>query len=39
MVVPNLHEFTVHAPAVAESVKPGNFVVLRARHPRSVLIA
>jgi ferredoxin/flavodoxin---NADP+ reductase len=30
MIVPNLHEFTVHAPAVAESVKPGNFIILRA---------
>ena len=30
MIVPNLHEFTVHAPAVAASVKPGNFVIVRA---------
>jgi len=29
MIVPNLHEFTVHAPAVAESVKPGNFIIVR----------
>ena len=29
MIVPNLHEFTVEAPAVAESVKPGNFVIVR----------
>jgi ferredoxin--NADP+ reductase len=29
MIVPNLHEFTVLAPAVAESVKPGNFVIVR----------
>lgn len=30
MIVPNLHEFTVRAPAVAESVKPGQFVIMRA---------
>ena len=30
MIVPNLHEFIVRAPAVAESVKPGNFVIVRA---------
>jgi ferredoxin--NADP+ reductase len=30
MIVPNLHEFTVEAPAVAQSVKPGNFVIVRA---------
>jgi ferredoxin--NADP+ reductase len=29
MIVPNLHEFTVLAPAVAESMKPGNFVIVR----------
>ncbi|OGD30582.1 MAG: ferredoxin-NADP reductase [Candidatus Aminicenantes bacterium RBG_13_63_10] len=29
MIVPNLHEFTVEAPAVAESIKPGNFVIVR----------
>ncbi|MBM3310263.1 MAG: sulfide/dihydroorotate dehydrogenase-like FAD/NAD-binding protein [Candidatus Aminicenantes bacterium] len=29
MIVPNLHEFTVEAPAVAESVRPGNFVIVR----------
>jgi len=29
MIVPNMHEFTVRAPAVAESVKPGNFIMLR----------
>jgi ferredoxin--NADP+ reductase len=29
MIVPNLHEFTVLAPVVAESVKPGNFVIVR----------
>jgi ferredoxin--NADP+ reductase len=29
MIVPNLHEFTVEAPAVAASVKPGNFVIVR----------
>jgi ferredoxin--NADP+ reductase len=29
MIVPNLHEFTVEAPAVAESVMPGNFVIVR----------
>jgi len=29
MIVPNMHEFTVLAPAVAESVKPGNFVIVR----------
>jgi len=30
MIVPNLHEFTVEAPAVAESVQPGNFIIVRA---------
>jgi hypothetical protein len=39
MIVPNLHEFTVRAPAVAESVKPSNSVVLMAQRPRRVLIA
>ena len=29
MIVPNLHEFTVEAPDVAQSVQPGNFVILR----------
>lgn len=29
MIVPNIHEFTVEAPAVAESVRPGNFVIVR----------
>ncbi|MDH4198238.1 MAG: sulfide/dihydroorotate dehydrogenase-like FAD/NAD-binding protein [Candidatus Aminicenantes bacterium] len=29
MIVPNLHELTVLAPAVAESVKPGQFVIVR----------
>jgi ferredoxin--NADP+ reductase len=29
MIVPNLHEFTVEAPAAAESVKPGNFIIVR----------
>jgi ferredoxin--NADP+ reductase len=29
MIVPNLHEFTVEAPAVAESVQPGNFIIVR----------
>jgi len=29
MIVPNLHELTVEAPAVAESVQPGNFVIIR----------
>jgi ferredoxin--NADP+ reductase len=29
MIVPNMHEFTVLAPAVAESVKPGNFIIVR----------
>ncbi len=30
MIVPNLHELVVEAPAVARSVQPGNFVILRA---------
>ncbi len=29
MIVPNLHEFTVEAPHVAQSVQPGNFVIIR----------
>jgi ferredoxin--NADP+ reductase len=29
MIVPNLHEFTVEAPVVAETVRPGNFVIVR----------
>jgi ferredoxin--NADP+ reductase len=29
MIVPNLHELVVEAPAVAGSVKPGNFVIVR----------
>ena len=29
MIVPNLHELTVVAPEVAQSVEPGNFVILR----------
>jgi len=29
MIVPNLHELTVRAPAVAQTVQPGNFVILR----------
>ncbi|MFA4986091.1 MAG: sulfide/dihydroorotate dehydrogenase-like FAD/NAD-binding protein [Candidatus Brocadiia bacterium] len=29
-VVPNMHELIVEAPAVAESVQPGNFVIVRA---------
>jgi ferredoxin--NADP+ reductase len=29
MIVPNLHEFTVEARTVAESVKPGNFIIVR----------
>ncbi|OGD28050.1 MAG: ferredoxin-NADP reductase [Candidatus Aminicenantes bacterium RBG_13_63_10] len=29
MIVPNLHEFTVLAPAVAETVKAGQFVIVR----------
>jgi len=29
MIVPNLHEFTVEAPEVAQSVQPGNFVIVR----------
>jgi ferredoxin/flavodoxin---NADP+ reductase len=30
MIVPNMHEFTVEAPAVAESVEAGNFIIVRA---------
>jgi ferredoxin--NADP+ reductase len=29
MIVPNLHEFTVEAPEVADSVQAGNFVIVR----------
>jgi len=29
MIVPNMHEFTVEAPAVAESVQAGNFIIVR----------
>ena len=29
MIVPNMHELTVQAPAVARSVKPGHFIMLR----------
>jgi len=29
MIVPNLHEFTVEAPEVTRSVRPGNFVIVR----------
>jgi ferredoxin--NADP+ reductase len=29
MIVPNLHEFIVRAPAVALSVRPGQFVIVR----------
>jgi ferredoxin--NADP+ reductase len=29
MIVPNLHEFTVMAPNVAETVQAGNFIILR----------
>jgi ferredoxin--NADP+ reductase len=29
MAVPNIHELTVEAPAVAESVKPGQFIIVR----------
>jgi ferredoxin--NADP+ reductase len=29
MIVPNLHEFTVEAPDVAETAQPGNFVIVR----------
>ena len=29
MIVPNLHELVVEAPEVAESVQPGNFVIVR----------
>jgi ferredoxin--NADP+ reductase len=30
MIVPNMHQITVEAPAVARGVKPGQFVILRA---------
>ena len=33
MIVPNLHELTVEAPEVAESVQPGNFVIVRPDEP------
>ena len=29
MIVPNVHVLTVEAPEVAESVRPGNFIILR----------
>jgi ferredoxin--NADP+ reductase len=29
MIVPNLHEFTIAAPEVAQSVQPGNFIIVR----------
>lgn len=29
MIVPNLHELTVRAPAVASSIRPGQFVIVR----------
>ena len=29
MIVPNVHLLTVEAPEVAESARPGNFVILR----------
>jgi ferredoxin--NADP+ reductase len=29
MIVPNLHEFTVEAPEVAQVAQPGNFVIVR----------
>ena len=29
MIVPNIHELVVEAPHVAQSVQPGNFVILR----------
>jgi ferredoxin--NADP+ reductase len=29
MIVPNLHEFTIEAPDVAGSIRPGNFVIVR----------
>jgi ferredoxin--NADP+ reductase len=29
MIVPNLHEFTVEAPMVTPTIRPGNFVILR----------
>ena len=30
MIVPNMHLLTVEAPEVAQQVKPGQFVILRA---------
>ncbi len=30
MIVPNLHQLTVHAPDVVENARPGQFVILRA---------
>ncbi len=33
MIVPNLHEITVEAPAVAQSILPGNFVIVRPDEP------
>jgi ferredoxin--NADP+ reductase len=30
MILPNMHEFTVEAPAVAESLQPGNFIILKS---------
>jgi len=29
MIVPNLHQLTMEAPAVAREMKPGQFVILR----------
>ncbi|HUX06586.1 MAG TPA: sulfide/dihydroorotate dehydrogenase-like FAD/NAD-binding protein [Acidobacteriota bacterium] len=33
MIVPNLHEFTVEAPQAAESIQPGNFIIVRPDEP------
>ena len=33
MIVPNLHEFVVRAPAVAGSIRPGQFVIVRPDEP------
>ena len=30
MIVPNIHELIIEAPIVAESIKPGQFVIVRA---------
>ena len=30
MIVPNLHLLTVHAPDIAEQIKPGQFVIVRS---------